>query len=150
MPFDKSPLAVMSFAKSAPRPHFWHRLRHPHIPQHIVIAAMRWTDVARVMAGLPAWNGRIVIDGTNPVEFIDPNGPDANDPANPLAAYGIRVGGFGRPAFQRGLPAFGLAAVWRLGRADLCAPLNSLSALSRCDWLGAGSEPVKPSDRHPG
>ncbi|PTT82629.1 NADP oxidoreductase, partial [Pelomonas sp. HMWF004] len=40
---------------------------------------------------LPAWNGRIVIDGTNPVEFIDPASPDANDPTNPLAAYGIKA-----------------------------------------------------------
>ena len=40
---------------------------------------------------MPAWSGRIVIDGTNPVEFIDPNWPDAKDPSNPLAAYGIKA-----------------------------------------------------------
>ncbi|MDC8746537.1 NAD(P)-binding domain-containing protein [Xanthomonas campestris] len=57
----------------------------------IVIAAVRWVDAENVMTGLPAWNGRIVIDGTNPVEFIDPSSPDANDPNNPLAAYGIKA-----------------------------------------------------------
>lgn len=57
----------------------------------IVIAAIRWVDAENVMTGLPAWNGRIVIDGTNPVEFIDPASPDANDPSNPLAAYGIKA-----------------------------------------------------------
>ncbi|MCC4632697.1 NADPH-dependent F420 reductase [Xanthomonas dyei] len=57
----------------------------------IVIAAVRWVDAENVMTGLPAWNGRIVIDGTNPVEFIDPASADANDPSNPLAAYGIKA-----------------------------------------------------------
>ncbi|MEA9579731.1 NAD(P)-binding domain-containing protein [Xanthomonas nasturtii] len=57
----------------------------------IVIAAVRWVDAEKVMIGLPAWNGRIVIDGTNPVEFIDPASADANDPSNPLAAYGIKA-----------------------------------------------------------
>ncbi len=33
----------------------------------------------------------IVIDGTNLVEFLDPGSPDANDPTNPLAAYGIKA-----------------------------------------------------------
>jgi predicted dinucleotide-binding enzyme len=57
----------------------------------IVFAAVRWVDAERVLSGLPAWNGRIVIDGTNPVEFLDPNSPDAKDPNNPLAAYGIKA-----------------------------------------------------------
>ncbi|MEA9589306.1 NAD(P)-binding domain-containing protein [Xanthomonas sp. WHRI 10064A] len=57
----------------------------------IVIAAVRWVDAEKAMTGLPAWNGRIVIDGTNPVEFIDPASADANDPSNPLAAYGIKA-----------------------------------------------------------
>lgn len=57
----------------------------------IVFAAIRWTDAERVFANLPAWNGRIVVDGTNPVAFIDPDGPDADDPTNPLAAYGIKA-----------------------------------------------------------
>ena len=56
----------------------------------IVFVAIRWVDLKRVLGGLPAWNGRIVVDGTNPVEWIDSDSPDANDPGNPLAAYGIR------------------------------------------------------------
>lgn len=57
----------------------------------IVFAAVRWTDAEKILSALPAWNGRIVVDGTNPVEFIDPNSPDAKDPSNPLAAYGIKA-----------------------------------------------------------
>jgi predicted dinucleotide-binding enzyme len=57
----------------------------------IVFAAVRWVDAEKVLGSLPAWNGRIVVDGTNPVEFLDPNSPDANDPSNPLAAYGIKA-----------------------------------------------------------
>ncbi|MDV2453249.1 NADPH-dependent F420 reductase [Xanthomonas hortorum] len=57
----------------------------------IVFAAIRWTDIEKVLGGLPAWNGRIVVDGTNPVEFLDPDSPDANDASNPLAAYGIKA-----------------------------------------------------------
>jgi predicted dinucleotide-binding enzyme len=57
----------------------------------IVIAAVRWTEVEKVFSRLPTWNGRIVVDATNPVEFLDPNSPDAKDPSNPLAAYGIKA-----------------------------------------------------------
>lgn len=57
----------------------------------IVLVAVRWSDLGKALAGLPAWNGRIVIDGTNPVEFLDPHSSDAQDPANPLAAYGIKA-----------------------------------------------------------
>lgn len=57
----------------------------------IVLLAIRWVDAEKVLSGLANWNGRIVIDGTNPVEFIDPNSPDASDPSNPLAAYGIKA-----------------------------------------------------------
>lgn len=57
----------------------------------IVLVAVRWVDLGQVLGGLPAWNGRIVIDGTNPVEFFDPDSPDAKDPGNPLAAYGIKA-----------------------------------------------------------
>ena len=32
-----------------------------------------------------------MIDATNPVLFLDPNSPDAQDPSNPLAAYGIKA-----------------------------------------------------------
>lgn len=57
----------------------------------IVLVAVRWENVEQVLTALPAWNGRIVIDGTNPVEFLDPDSPDMKDPANPLAAYGIKA-----------------------------------------------------------
>jgi 8-hydroxy-5-deazaflavin:NADPH oxidoreductase len=57
----------------------------------IVLLALRWTDLEKVLPGLPAWNGRIVIDGTNAVEFLVPGSPEASDPTNPLAAYGIRA-----------------------------------------------------------
>ena len=57
----------------------------------IVFLAVRWVDVKKVLSGLPAWSGRIVVDGTNPVEWIDPNSPDAKDPSNPLAPYGIKA-----------------------------------------------------------
>ena len=57
----------------------------------IVVVAVRWVDLEKALGGLPAWNGRIVIDGTNPVEFLDPGSPDAKDPNNPLAAYGIKA-----------------------------------------------------------
>jgi predicted dinucleotide-binding enzyme len=57
----------------------------------IVLVAVRWTDAAKVLGSLPAWQGRIVIDGTNPVEFFDPaTSLEANDTTNPLAAYGIK------------------------------------------------------------
>src|SRR6266404_3906495 len=57
----------------------------------IVLVAVRWVDLGKALGGLPAWNSRIVIDGTNPVAFLDPNSPDAKDPSNPLAAYGIKA-----------------------------------------------------------
>ena len=57
----------------------------------IVLVALRWVDLEKALHGLPAWNGRVVIDGTNPVEFLDPDSPEAKDPSNPLAAYGIKA-----------------------------------------------------------
>jgi predicted dinucleotide-binding enzyme len=57
----------------------------------VVLVAVRWVDVEKALGGLPAWNGRIVIDATNAVEFLDPDSPDAKDPSNPLAVYGIKV-----------------------------------------------------------
>jgi 8-hydroxy-5-deazaflavin:NADPH oxidoreductase len=57
----------------------------------IVFLALRWVDLKKVLGGLPRWNGRIVVDATNPVEWIDPASPDASDPGNPLAAYGIKA-----------------------------------------------------------
>lgn len=57
----------------------------------IVLVAVRWHDLEGALSGLPAWNQRIVIDATNPVDFLDPNSPDAKDPSNPLAAWGIKA-----------------------------------------------------------
>jgi predicted dinucleotide-binding enzyme len=57
----------------------------------IVLVAVRWTDLEKALGGLPAWNGRIAIDATNAVAFLDPNSPEAKDPTNPLAAYGIKA-----------------------------------------------------------
>src|SRR5712671_1758163 len=57
----------------------------------IVLVAVRWVDLEKALGGLPAWNGRIVIDGTNPVAFLDPESPDAKDPSNPLAAHCIKA-----------------------------------------------------------
>ena len=61
----------------------------------IVFIAIRWVDLKKVLGGLPAWNGRIVVDCTNPVEWIEPDSPDANDPSNPLAVYGIKPADLG-------------------------------------------------------
>lgn len=57
----------------------------------LVFVALRWVDLKKVLGGLPKWNGRVVVDCTNPVEWIDPNSADAKDPSNPLAAYGIKA-----------------------------------------------------------
>lgn len=57
----------------------------------IVLVAVPWVALESLLSGLPTWNNRIVIDGTNPVLFLDPNSPDAADPSNPLAAYGIKA-----------------------------------------------------------
>lgn len=57
----------------------------------LVLIALRWVDVESALRPLPAWNSRIVIDGTNPVAFLDPNSPEARDPENPLAAYGLKA-----------------------------------------------------------
>ena len=34
----------------------------------IVLVAVNWTKLPAALAGLPAWNGRIVIDANNPIE----------------------------------------------------------------------------------
>ena len=44
-----------------------------------------------MLGGLSAWKGRIVIDATNAVAFLDLNSPAAKDPSNPLAAYGSKT-----------------------------------------------------------
>lgn len=76
----------------------------------IVVVAIRWVDVERVLSDLPPWGGRIVIDGTNPVLFLDPNSPDMSDPTNPLAAYGIKAVDFGEKNSTEILSQFVLGA----------------------------------------
>lgn len=57
----------------------------------IVFIAVRWADIEKTLAGLPTWNGRIVIDATNAVEFLEPGSSETKDPSNPLAVFGIRT-----------------------------------------------------------
>ena len=57
----------------------------------VVLVAVRWVDLEQALGGLPAWGGRVVIDATNAIEFLDPDSAAAKDPSNPLAAYGIRA-----------------------------------------------------------
>lgn len=44
----------------------------------IVLVAVRWEDLGQALGGLPAWNGRIVIDGTPEfdtlIPFVAPDG----------------------------------------------------------------------------
>lgn len=56
----------------------------------VVVVAVRWVDAPAALSGLPPWDGRIVVDGTNAVEFLEPGSPDTLDPTNPLAGYGLR------------------------------------------------------------
>jgi predicted dinucleotide-binding enzyme len=62
----------------------------------IVVVAVPWVALETLLGNLPTWNNRIVIDATNPVIFLDPNSPDATDPTNPLAAYGIKAINLGK------------------------------------------------------
>ncbi|MDP2714550.1 NADPH-dependent F420 reductase [Rheinheimera sp.] len=57
----------------------------------IVVVAVPWVAIESLLGSLPDWHNRIVIDGTNPVLFLDPDSADAKDPTNPLAAYGIKA-----------------------------------------------------------
>src|ERR1700751_2393017 len=76
----------------------------------IVLVAVRWVDLEKGLRGLPAWNSRIVIDGTNPLAFLDPDSPDAKDPTNPLAAYGIKAIDLGGKHSSQVFPPFVPAA----------------------------------------
>nr|WP_256873152.1 NAD(P)-binding domain-containing protein [Pseudomonas hunanensis] len=59
--------------------------------QDIVVLAVRWEQLDTLLAGLPAWDNRIVIDATNPVVRVEPGTPEADPANNPLAAYGIKA-----------------------------------------------------------
>jgi predicted dinucleotide-binding enzyme len=56
----------------------------------IVVVAVRWVDTPTAVRNLPPWEGRIVIDATNALEFLEPGSPETTDPSNPLAAFGIK------------------------------------------------------------
>jgi 8-hydroxy-5-deazaflavin:NADPH oxidoreductase len=72
----------------------------------IVVVAVRWVDLEKALGGLPPWNGRIVIDAANAVAFLDPDSPDAKDPSNPLAAYGIKAIDLGAKHSSQAFRAF--------------------------------------------
>jgi predicted dinucleotide-binding enzyme len=57
----------------------------------VVLVAVHWAQLEKALAGLPAWNGRIVIDANNAVAFLAPDSPERKDPNNPLAAFGIKA-----------------------------------------------------------
>lgn len=70
---------------------------------------------------MPPWDGRIVIDGTNPVSFLEPGSPETKDPTNPLAAYGIKAidldGKFSSEVFREHVP--GARVVKALNHLDV-------------------------------
>jgi predicted dinucleotide-binding enzyme len=61
----------------------------------IVVLGVRWGDLPKVLKGLPAWNGRIVVDASNPLEFLGPDAPERTDPSNPFAALGVKLADVG-------------------------------------------------------
>jgi predicted dinucleotide-binding enzyme len=68
-----------------------------------------------------------VIDGTNPVEFLDPNSADAEDPTNPLAVYGIKAIDLGGKHSSEVFRAFVLGArvVKAFNHLDANAPAGA-------------------------
>lgn len=57
----------------------------------IVVISVLWKDLENLLKGLPDWEGRIVVDGTNALAILDPNSADAKDPSNPLASRGLKA-----------------------------------------------------------
>jgi predicted dinucleotide-binding enzyme len=57
----------------------------------IVVLGVHWGDLPKLLKTLPAWDGRIVIDATNPLEVLAPNAPERTDPANPFGALGVKL-----------------------------------------------------------
>jgi predicted dinucleotide-binding enzyme len=116
----------------------------------VVVLAVRWADLKQALGRLPAWNGRIVVDATNPVEWIDPNSPDANDPSNPLAAYGIKaidLGGRYSSSMVRELVP-GARLVKALNHLDVTLlPEPELAAGRRVQFLSGDDAPAKATVR---
>ena len=57
----------------------------------IVVLGVHWGALPQLLKTLPAWNGRIVVDATNPLEFLGPDAPERSDPANPFASLGVKL-----------------------------------------------------------
>jgi hypothetical protein len=57
----------------------------------LVVLAVHWASLPKLLASLPAWEGRIVIDATNPLEFLGPDAPERTDPSNPFGALGLKL-----------------------------------------------------------
>ena len=61
----------------------------------IVVLGVHWADLPKVLNGRSEWNGRIVIDASNPLEFLAPDAPERKDPNNPFAALGVKLADLG-------------------------------------------------------
>jgi predicted dinucleotide-binding enzyme len=89
--------------------------------------AVRWADLEKALVGLPAWNGRIVIDATNAVQIFDPDSADTKDATNPLAVYGIKAidlgGKHSSQAFRELVP--GARVVKAFNHLDYRVPLRA-------------------------
>jgi len=57
----------------------------------IVVLTVPWSAVADTLGRAPKWNGRILIDATNAVEFLASDSSDVTDPANPLGFLGLKA-----------------------------------------------------------
>jgi predicted dinucleotide-binding enzyme len=57
----------------------------------IVVLGVHWTALPDLFKSLPAFDGRIVIDATNPLVFLAPDAPERKDPNNPFAAIGVKL-----------------------------------------------------------
>ena len=72
----------------------------------MVFVAVNWTKLPAALAGLPAWNGRIVIDANNPIEAplfkpVDLNGAASSEVFTGLVAGRARREGLQSPAGRR-------------------------------------------------
>jgi len=98
---------------------------------HIVFVALRWVDLEGALGRLPQWNGRIVIDSTNAVAFIDPASDEGKDPVNPLGAFGLKAidlgGKHSVELFREFVPGARVVRAFNhLGAAALSDPAVSL------------------------